>query len=210
MNGLEQVASKSFINCHTVGVDSIMFDDTPGKRVRVFIANKNHDLWRNVPTKHLMSVGIHDHHCDIALELISGNVYNIMAEMAECGDVRLNAFRYESAITGPGGRFVELPSVCRFRLWIEPLSGIVKMSAREMHTVYVPKGETAAWFVVEGEDDPAYESICYSNALLEHADFSELYKPMSVDYLLAKLSEIGILHWMTSANAFPAPSPRQT
>ena len=75
---LNLIASKSLINCHTVGVDSVVFDDTPGKVVRAFIANENHNLYLNSPWSYgPLSVALHAHHCEVTLKRIFGEVWNI-------------------------------------------------------------------------------------------------------------------------------------
>lgn len=81
---------------------------------------------------------------------------------------------------------------CRyFTLEEEILSHPIKMAAYEEHTVYVTKGYAAAWYVQEGAENPHYDSTCWSNADLTKFDFSEYYKPMSVEYLRWLLRIIG-------------------
>jgi hypothetical protein len=106
-HNLPTILQKSLINCHARGVDSILLDDTPGRRTRVFVARNTHELWKNIPfgidlnlkagsdfipdswneeadyaenkdsNKPQLSVAIHPHHCDIELRIIKGMIVNI-------------------------------------------------------------------------------------------------------------------------------------
>lgn len=194
---LEWIASKSFRNCHAEGVDSLLFDDTPGARVRAFICRREHTLWRNrladnreVP----FSVGLHPHHCDITLDLIFGNAFNIVEVFHGGWRTSLREFNYQSAITGEQGRFIETGSVRMVRLVSERLTRgcPFSMRAADLHTIFVPKDEEAAWFVYEGADDPEYKARAYSDDDLTALDFSQLYQPMSVERAREEIVKMGI------------------
>ena len=66
--------------------------------------------------------------------------------------------------------------------------GTVSMRASDLHTVYVPPGETAAWVVAEGAEDPAYRPVTYSDDKLENFDFAGLYEPASDEFVALKLA----------------------
>lgn len=69
---------------------------------------------------------------------------------------------------------------------MEPLTKRLTLRAKDMHTIYVPKGESAAWVVCEGKEDPSYAKspFVWSNDRdLEHFDWSGLYQPMTADYV---------------------------
>ena len=66
------------------------------------------------------------------------------------------------------------------------------MPAHKMHSVYVPKGQTAAWFIWEGEENPGHNNICYSDSNLLDFDFSQLDLPMTADRLRQDLEIIGV------------------
>lgn len=51
------------------------------------------------------------------------------------------------------------------------------MDASQLHTIYVPKGKTAAWWVLEGAEWPEYRHICYTNNT--NFDPSYLYEEMT-------------------------------
>lgn len=182
----EQLAAKSIVNCHAMGVDSLVMADPYGsKMARVFIAHKDHELWRNLPGESIMSVGYHAHHCDVLLKPIYGAVFNLLVRPSE---LRLSPkgcyreFMYQSPITGEKGTFVATGNRCEFSPWIVRLSKkTIEMKAKEVHTIYVPRGEEAAWYVFEGAEDPIYTPLTWSNANLEKFDFKPLYQPMTVE-----------------------------
>lgn len=189
---LAWIAGKSLINCHVEGVDSILFDDTPGRRVRVFVANKGHQLWRNsLSNPSDFSVALHPHHCSVLLVPIFGDIYNIMATPGFDGEA-FNVWAYQSQIMTGAGRFTNTGMTRSLRLSSERLHSQREMAASEIHSVFVPREQAAAWFVYEGADDPAYMPLAYSNAELGELDFSNLYQPMSVGWLEAKLEELPI------------------
>jgi hypothetical protein len=66
------------------------------------------------------------------------------------------------------------------------------MQADRMHSVFVPKGQTAAWFIWEGEENAKHNPICYSDTDLTDFDFSQLDLPMTADRLREDLEIIGV------------------
>lgn len=193
---LESIAAMSLVNCHAVGVDSVLFDDTPGARLRAFIAQPTHDLWRNYGFHgRTLSVGLHPHHCYVVLSPIFGEIWNVTPAPSVKGK-RYAAFKFDSPINGKSGQFVPVGSedMTNVRLGREILQRPILMAAREIHTVYVPHGSTAAWYVREGDEDPSFSGLCWSDDDLTQFDFAPLYKPMSVDYLtgVLKMLKVGI------------------
>lgn len=178
----EELAAKSIVNCHAMGVDSVVLAGP--NMTRAFVAHKNHELWRNLPGDNIMSVGYHAHHCDVRLEPIYGCVYNLSVARSE---IRMSAkgryreFMYRSPITGGKGEFVSTGKRYEFSPWIHRLSKAVEMKACEVHTIYVPRGEEAAWYVFERDEDPLYTPLTWSNADLEKFNFAPLYQPMTVE-----------------------------
>ncbi len=181
---------QNYTHAHSRHVHSVVLNaGTP--TVRLYFADRNHTLWKNYLTfrageckfNESMSVAVHSHRQTISLLPIFGNVYNFSfsqhAPTFGAVPCHLQAFRYRSAIlTGKGGfepaghETIYYKRECR-------LSSLLRLGAKDLHTIYVSKGERAAWFVIEGSADPEYDSTCYSNADLTAVDFSELYKPMS-------------------------------
>jgi hypothetical protein len=124
-----------------------------------------------------MSVAVHTHRQDITLTPLFGHVVNVALVPSRTG-CRLYGFEHKSTIlTGTGGFVRADPR--RFSLqrsqrmvYDEP------MSAHDFHTVFVPRGERAAWLVEEGMLDDGYDPTCYSNVDLTRFSFEGLYRRM--------------------------------
>jgi hypothetical protein len=192
---LEVIAKQSLVNCHAIGLHSVMFDNTPGARVRCFIARPDHNMWtNNMVLDARMSIAFHAHHCDITLDPVFGDVFNVRPYRVKGGGYYLRAHEYQSCITTGQGKFVRRGD--RYDMWAVPitekLNGPVPMQAREVHSVFVPFGQSAAWYVFEGGEDPQYMPLAWSNKDLRTFDFSPLYKPMSVEFLRSLLKEIDV------------------
>lgn len=166
----EKIVSKSLVNCHAAGVDSIVFDGV-GK-MRLFYADRDHDLWKP------FEVALHPHHCDITIIPIEGsNVINISGEYSDQGTI-MNCYLYESGINGKINFKYVGPISIEYRDGFHIGDGL-SMKATNLHTIKVPKNEVAAWFVFEGKENEKYIPVCYSPIRLDEKDFSYLYKPMS-------------------------------
>lgn len=193
----EWMAEHSYVNCHAVGLHSIMFDNTPGQKLRLFIARgEMHDLWKNrVPLSEPMSVAIHTHHCNVNLIPVSGAIYNVTIQRHDQpGPTRrhiLRSYKYDSAIRSGQIAFRKTGEILS-RLSMELLTTPRFLPAHERHSIYVEKGKDAAWFVEEGDEDEFYDSTCYSNQALDECDFSALYQPMTVPILRTLLDGIGL------------------
>jgi hypothetical protein len=190
------IARNSLIDCHVKGMDSIVFDNTPGKRVRAFIAQKDHTLWQNLPVHgERLSLAIHSHHCDLTISRMFGKSYNVAPEeYVNAGDGWMYpAWKYQSHITTGKGGFVHTPERNEvFVMAARELYQPIEMKARDIHTWYVPYGREAAWLVREGKEDSKYDSTCWSDADLTKFDTSSLYQPMSVDYLKIQLDKMKV------------------
>jgi len=188
---LPWIASKSLKNCHVRGVDSVLFDDTSGARVRAFVANKDHDLWMNYGDNGPMSVAIHPHHCRVTLKRVFGNVHNVFKDH-RFDDEMLKEYKYVSPILKGTGSFKETGMIKYCKRYIVPIENEADLPSWRMHSVYVPGNEEAAWFVYEGVEDTEYEPYCWSNADLTKFDFSGLYQPMDVEYLKGLLKKFNV------------------
>ena len=189
IENMEEVAKNSLINCHTVGLDSIMFQETEHQSVRLFIARKNHDMWKNT-WGHTYSIGLHPHHRDITIIPLQGTVANV--ELCREGATeKFHCYNYESPIIGESaGGFKKLEGVYELGLTSKLLKYPTFMPATMLHSVWVPKGESASWYVIGGKENPHHRGVTYSNdPALESFDFGKLYQPMSVKYLRNLLSE---------------------
>lgn len=181
----ERIAAASYLDCHVVGLHSVMLIDKPGSTVRMFVATPDHALWLN--DGHLqMTLGLHSHHCDLVLHGLRGSFTNIIAMAADCETSRarfFSAYRYHSAILGTAGRFEALDTTSWFRLFPRVLTKgeSVVMRADDIHTVGVEQGKSAAWFVYEGKDDPNYKPVTYSNRDLTRVSFDGMYRRPTVE-----------------------------
>ena len=198
----KEVLEMSLINCHAEGLHSIVFDKTSDGLKRVFVTDANHTLWRNdffyvdgfwVP-KHLMSVAIHPHHCDVKLSPLRGRFVNhfFRKSRPDGKSVYIDEYFYVSPISKNAGKFEKRQLQA---LTLEESSFVLegddfRMQAKDLHTVWVAPGEEAAWLVEESNEDAEYQSVCYSNDDLTNFDFSPLYKPMTegkLDEIISRL-----------------------
>jgi hypothetical protein len=196
---LDEMASKSLRNCHARGVDSILFDDTPGARIRLFVAHRNHELWKNSPMaqgNNEMSVGYHPHHCDLTLHVVQGVIANITAtkHVMSFGRVNVNRYLYKSQIANGECRF-ELEQE-KALLYVDGMrvltlaDSTLFMPAQQIHTIAVDSNCPAAWFVYEGKEDPEYKPICYSNQDLTRFNAEGMYQPMDASYMCELLRSV--------------------
>lgn len=221
-NHLDEIVQKSFLNCHAFGVDSLMFCDTPGKTIRMFIAGPEHRLWTNHPlgTKSRgqgdwpMSVAIHPHRRDLTLVGFQGMVQNLRYELDDKSSgpasngvpvgirtryapKRCCKFSYRSEILDGRGGFQCLSAGHALSLKLtdvlEGPGAYVSMDAKDLHTVFVKKGETAAWIVLEAHEDPSYENVCYSDAALDMFSSDGMYLKPSTLEVLSLLERLDIL-----------------
>ena|GEM_PF-3566956 len=197
------MVSKSLINCHARGVDSVLFDDNAGSRIRLFIANEGHELWKNrFAGTEKLSTAFHPHHCDITLVHVYGShLTNIQVDViddhpefvSKRNHFLYTEFDYQSQITTGKCRFKEI-ATRNLRLLSETNldedNESVFLKSTDIHTIYVPKKCVCAWLVMEGKSNPNYKSLCYSNASLNKIKTTGMYKPMPKEYLLNTLSNI--------------------
>lgn len=188
---LSAIIKSSLINCHAIGLDSIVLKPAPNM-VRIFIARGyEHTLWRNNPdTNEPYSVGVHPHHCDITMVPLLGSIANIVLSSGSPTH-KLHQFKYRSTITGRAGDgsvFKYTGKDVRVSLHHQPLRYPTQLLASALHTVYVPKGKWAAWMICEGREWPNYEPLTLSNHRLDTTySATGLYKPMT----LKRLREYG-------------------
>lgn len=191
----KDIYKKSLLNCHAKGLHSLMLVDEPEARIRIFYAEPNHELYRNMPGYNGtegMAVGFHPHHCYIKLIPILGIIYNWMVKLNEQGELAMDEFLYDSSIigNGTGFRYQKKARLTTHALNVIGPNQMVGMNAHKLHTVGVRKNACAAWIVREGKEDFEYKPLCYSNANLERASFAELYqKPnrTTIDNLKAEI-----------------------
>lgn len=197
---LEWMAQHSFVNCHAIGLDSILFKEknpaTGQGELRAFITQKHHTLWQNwLPN--VFSLAIHPHHCDLTLIPRFGLFWNVrpgrVGHSNRLRNAIFNLYNYQSQIKTGEGRIKPTGVSAVPALEYELVQIPTFMRAYELHTVYVPAKLESAWFVQEGPEDAQYRPIMWSNDdQLEKFDFQELYQPMSVSHLVKCLLKMGI------------------
>lgn len=154
------------LNCHARAVHSTMLHDQPGNRVRLFFAEPEHTLWRNDPLLMAedMTLSVHPHHCDLTLIRLFGEAVNVTGEMIPNIDGAFHECLYSSAILG--GKGALQPTGHKFNFGRRKFALLstdgTPMRAKDLHTIHVPRGQSAAWLVMEGAADPAYKPVCYT------------------------------------------------
>lgn len=185
---------KSLLNCHVTGVHSLVLDqDESGYLTRMFIADKDHLLWHNgcgqtykgwMP----LSVAIHPHHTDIEIFPVFGYLWNVefsrkKHKAYKQGQLSINRYSWRSEILGEGGKFrksgSEILVLDKFRTLHCGFS--YKMKSGALHTVYVTKGQVAAWVIKESEPADDYDHYNYSNADLTKWKPDGLYQKPTLD-----------------------------
>jgi len=208
MHSLEYISDRSYRNCPIIGVDSVFLDRgaVHGKLTRMFVASRNHGLWKNLsPIGHKMSVGFHGHHCDVTLKPFLGEVWNVKPDFLPaynsanlnpktCHTFWVKSYKYDRDKEKIGrGIFSDTKDemIC-IDSSMRHLKNDLSMSATDLHSIYVPRDRTAAWIVKEGAESEEGEEYTWSNDDLENFDWAGIYQPMSVDYLkrlIAKMEE---------------------
>jgi hypothetical protein len=194
-NNINEILSKSFMNCHVIGLHSIMLLESAGKTIRLYITTPDHELWKNefvdLNTMHPipMPLGFHPHHCNLTLHGAYGNFSNWIIREGnkpsylksyECSQIQLRKYSYKSKISA--GEIAFDFKGFSDMWWANDIRKISKgdtvtLLAKNIHTVTVNRGVVAAWFVYEGLEDETYESACYSNA-----NEAEINKPNPMLY----------------------------
>lgn len=196
-NNLEEILENSSANCHVRGLHSIMLLQKPGQSMRLYAATEDHELWRNgeegIPESPMVA-GFHPHHSNIMLHCVSGLVINPRAVVLRADGPqdgfrtrRLKRYRFDKSVedkevdTG----FIEdghdLVRVTEYQ-HLQPRD-FVEMASHELHTISIPKGRSAAWFVYNGKEDPQYIPYLWTNTDLHKSSVTELYQPMSEEKL---------------------------
>lgn len=174
-------------DCHARGMHSIVLHDEPGNRVRMFFADWEHALGNNRNGK--FSIAIHPHHCTIRLVGLFGPAHNDVYALTPHAAGPFHQMAYKSAIgTGEGSLTPTGKMAFVHRIRTEALSTNPALAAHELHTIYVEAQRRAAWLVIEGQEDPGYESVCWTNN--PSSDFSGIYSPMSCADVAETLNEV--------------------
>jgi hypothetical protein len=196
---------KSLLNCHTKGLHSIILNQRrDGLLTRMFVTTEDHDLWKNhcgMMTKewHPLSVAIHPHHVDIEIYPIWGLLWNVEFKVkknkgANPNDCLLDAFKWQSEIlSGRGGfkwsgeKILQLQEH-RSMMWRRKYT----MKSNDLHTVYVTRGQVAAWIIQEYPATSGYDGITYSNVDLTKWTSEGLYQKPTKEQIIDIFKEIEI------------------
>lgn len=172
-----EILGDGIADCHARGLDSIVLLREP--MIRMFVTRPGHELHRNLQDCGPLSIAFHPHHCDVALEILTGSICNRL--VVKGGRARLTMYRYHSQLRGEAPGFEAVASMLGLTFCSRYLleGDSIDLPARSAHTVGVLPDEQAAWLVYEGTEDPGYRSICLSDADLVNADFTGMYRPMS-------------------------------
>ncbi len=166
-NHSKEIVSKSLLNCQTQGLHSIMLLESPEKTIRLYVTDKEHNLYYNFPNRcqYGMSVGFHPHHCNLTLLAHKGSILNWEVAVAKVG-LPVTKYAYKSQISDNEMSFSPIQVVrmhSKSQDWIAEGHSI-SMKANAIHTVAVQEGHIAAWFVFEGKEDLDYKPYCYTNS----------------------------------------------
>lgn len=189
-NNSDDVLSKSLLNCHVKGLHSIMLLDSPGKTIRLYITDEDHELNHDA-----LNVGYHPHHCDLTLKVVHGTLTNIQVQESDFKRLNfsIDKYLYKSKISKGEMKFDHIGSVYLQHLEtnILKMGSSLFMHASDIHTVSVDKGKKCAWLVFEGKEDKNYVPYCYSNSDLNNINDSGLYiKPNNMDQIMDILNII--------------------
>lgn len=203
-NNLDEIISKSLFNCHVKGMHSIMLLESPGKTIRLYVAEPDNELWANHPDNikngGTLSLAFHPHHCNLTIETVVGSLYNWeVVEVANgVSDLILDKFIYQSQIID-GDIFFKRANPDKVGIkttnitWL-PKGTSLPMKANAIHTVYCSRSEYTAWLVYEGLEDKNYVSNAYSNTDLTKESFEGLYQKPEDYYQIERLmKKIGLL-----------------
>lgn len=174
------IVNGSYLDCHARGLHSLMLIDKPGAVVRMFVATPDHELHRNFSLGHgSLSIAFHNHDAELTLHVVRGQIINVTLDQVSAGAAHpLRQFRYSSQIRDGRGGFTATGIVIGAATeprWLTP-GETVFMRSEELHTVAIPKGTGAAWFVYEGAKNPAFSAIAYSNDDLTTFDPGQFYR----------------------------------
>ena len=198
-NNLQEIVSRSLLNCHCMGLHSIMLLESPGKTIRLYISEPGGDMYKNSPRHHDkgkgMSLAFHPHHCNLTLECVTGTIMNWEMKVVPTGRFKIDRFLYTSGITEgemgfkKDGEDVLQTKKKTYLKWGQTVS----MPAEAIHTVACAEDTLCAWLVYEGEENPDYIPYCWSNSNLEESTQKGLYIQPSEAQVKKLLKSVNLL-----------------
>jgi hypothetical protein len=191
-NNLDEIVSKSILDCHCRGVHSIMLLDAPEKRIRMYISVEGSDMYKNMyqnfstdfkspkyTPRQDMSVGFHTHHCNLTLECVMGEFHNWIVKEISLDEKGFDTqkWEYQSYITKGEMGFNKISDarLDTVDYKIVKKGEVISLNSKEIHTVACQPFGTTAWLVYEGKEDPDYKSYIWSTNDLNSIDSTKLY-----------------------------------
>jgi hypothetical protein len=197
-NNLEEILSRSLLNCHVKGLHSIMLSESPAKTIRLYVATPDHELYRNHYSEmdSVMSLAFHAHHCNLTLHCIKGILFNWEVVEDDNGSIELQKYIYHSKIT-EGDLSFEKIGTGKLRTTCHRYVNegeAVFMKADQIHTVACEKNKLCAWLVYEGKEDKSYKPYCWTHSNVNNIDYSQLYQKPTEKQIMKLLKQIGLLN----------------
>jgi len=194
----KQITRSSYLNCHVKGLHSIMLIDSPEQKVRVYIADQDHELFHNSDGE-ARSLAFHPHHCALTLHVIHGELVNwtkkLVNEVDGLDSKPYGRWLYSSKIKdGEMGFELVGEEILKtgFKNVLYPGSSIY-LPAWVIHTVSVPKGQLTAWIVYEGAENIGYQPVAWSNQDLSKLQVEGLYIRPIEEEVYTLLTRVGLL-----------------
>ena len=202
LNNLDEIVSKSIFNCHCKGLHSIMLLDAPEKTIRLYIAKKGNDMYRNnyiddMLPRDDMSIGFHSHNCNLTLECIKGEFHNWLVKEVDFNTKGFNIDKWEyrsHIITGNMGfEHIDISRLETISYNHIKKGESVFLNAKDIHTVACNPLETSAWLVYEGKKDIDYKSYNWSINNLSKVNSDGLYVKPSYNEIIELLIETDLI-----------------
>lgn len=163
----------SKMNCHAMGVHSIVLDKTGGRLTRLFCATAVHGLWWNAMSTNF-EVGVHDHVYHLELSHVSGNVIHMKYVESSLEGARLKKYIFTSKGCNETPHIEPAGSRLLFLSSLQPLRRCEHLGCNELHTIYCDIGKCASWVVEEG-DKVKDKTTLYTNT--EQLIKKDMYQP---------------------------------
>lgn len=164
-------------NCHVRGLNSFMMTDN----LRVFVSTN----WTPLSVNYYGdAVGFHNHHRDIELQILYGEIFNVQAfpVIGQRHPFGFNAWEWDSSLRGGKGKFTKLQTQLNISpkmltTCLAPDSPAFPIRNNELHTV-VQYSKVAAWAVTESGPSMSSRTLNWSRGKLDEWSADDLYVPM--------------------------------
>lgn len=164
-------------NCHVLGLYSFIINDD----LRVFATTDWTTLSSNIRGE---ALGFHDHHRDISIKVLTGQILNVQPEMNRgnpCPEFK--KWRWDSKLRGGAGDFAKASPSVEFvsnRTLIEELSARTPpafLRHEDFHSV-VQLSKRAVWVVREHGASTLAETTTWSREDLSKWSSRDMYQPL--------------------------------